>query len=112
MSILPKSLREKNRYLVLKVRCECIPERNDVVNALVKSQLDLWGQAGAAQQNMWVMDYNERTMKAAVKCNHKSVRQVKASATMVSRIKNRPASVEVLKTCGTLKNAREILEKG
>jgi len=110
MSILPKSLREKNRYIALKIRCDVELERNDVVNALVKSQLDLYGQVGAADQNMWVMDYDEKTVRAIVKCKHKSVREVKSAAIMISKIKGKPASLEVIKTCGTLKTARKYLE--
>jgi RNase P/RNase MRP subunit POP5 len=109
MTLLPKSAREKNRYIVFKIHCEHKPVRKDVVNAIVNSQIRLYGEVGAATQNMWVMDYEQGKKAGIVKCNHKSVRHVKASLALIDSISKKPVAVEVVKTCGTLKKARSLI---
>ena len=78
-NVLPKSLREKNRYIVFRINCDKKLERAGVVKSIVSSQLRLFGETGSARHNMWIMDFEEEASQGIVKCAHKSVDEVKAS---------------------------------
>ena len=105
----PPTLRERNRYMTFRILCDAKPDRKAVVNAIWNSLLRLYGESGASETSLWVMDWADDKSKGIVKVNHKSVEKIRSALALVREVDGRPAAFHVLKTSGTLKSARELL---
>jgi len=108
---LPKSMRQKNRYLVFKVHTKNNPHRRDVVKSIQKTHLHLYGEAGAGRHDQYVMDYNTDKKMGIVKCRHNYLGETRAALTLLHKIKNTDAFLEIQKITGTLKKARNLIEQ-
>ncbi len=106
---LPPTLRERNRYLTFSLSCDAKVGRKEAVDSIWSSLLNMYGEVGASKTSMWVMDYDPNTKKGIVKVNHKSVETLRSSMTVVKEIGGRRARIDVLRSSGTLKKARELL---
>jgi ribonuclease P/MRP protein subunit POP5 len=106
---LKPTLRERNRYLVFEVISDSHFDRKPIVDATWSSLLRLHGELGASKTSLWVMDWSGEKRRGILKVNHKSVDVLRSSITAVKEIAGRKATVNVLKTTGTLRKARELL---
>jgi len=106
---LRPTLRERNRYLVFEMVTDANVNRKQAVDAIWGSLLRMYGEAGAAKTSMWVMDYEPAKKKGILKVNHMSANMLRACITVVTNISGRKARIDVLKTSGTLRKARENL---
>ena len=106
---LKPTLRERNRYIVFEVISDSTFDRKPIVDAVWSSLLRLHGELGVSKTSLYVMDWDKDKKKGIVKVNHKSVDTVKTSITTVKEVNNQKAVVNVLKTSGTLRKAREQL---
>ena len=106
---LKPTLRERNRYLILEAISDKAPDRKQVSDAVWGALLRLYGEVGAAKTSLWMMDWRDESLRGILKCTHKSVEQVRASAAAVKELAGRKAIVSVKYVSGTLKGARERL---
>jgi len=107
--MLKPTLRERNRYLVIEIQSEGKIDRKTAVDAVWASLLKLYGEVGASKTSLWVMDWNEKNNRGILKVNHKSVETLRSAATMIREVNGKKTTVSTIKTCGTLKGAREHL---
>ncbi|MBD3261667.1 MAG: ribonuclease P [Candidatus Altiarchaeales archaeon] len=109
--LLPKTLRERNRYIAFEVVSNQRPSRRDLVSSLWYYHLRLWGEYGASRSSLWLMDWDKEKARGIIKVNHKSVDDVRATLALTSKIDRDDALIHVLKVSGTLKKARQAISK-
>lgn len=102
-------MRQRNRYLNFRIVSDIPISRKDAVDAIWSSFVSMWGQVGASKTGMWVMDYIPQTKNGIVKVNHNSVKQLRSAISSVTAISGARARIDVKRSSGTLRKARELL---
>jgi RNase P/RNase MRP subunit POP5 len=102
--------RVRRRYLAIKIESSQATGR-DVYNAILDSILKLFGEYGASQTDLRLIDYDPENMQAVLRCSHDALPLVRASIPCVTRVGNEPASLHVQLISGTLKSLRRKLAK-
>lgn len=99
--------RMKRRYLALQlVGKQSINER-DLMDALWKALLQLFGEYGASQARLTLIEYNSQKKCAIVRCLNKALEMVRASIASITEINDKPTVIHVLRVSGTLKALRK-----
>ena len=98
-----KAMRQRHRYLAVKVDSEHSFEEQDIVNAVWKAVVQLFGEYGASQAGLFLVKYNKQRNQAVLRCTLKALPMVRASIASVTRIKDKPVAFHVLRVSGTLK---------
>ncbi|MFH1403224.1 MAG: Rpp14/Pop5 family protein [Candidatus Altiarchaeota archaeon] len=106
---VPPTLRERNRYLVFEAISDSQFDRKAVVNSLWNSMLRLYGEVGASETSIWIMDWDEGKSRGIVKVNHKAIDRARAAIGLVGDIGGKSVILRVITVSGTLKKARENL---
>ncbi|MFB6294685.1 MAG: Rpp14/Pop5 family protein [Candidatus Nanohaloarchaea archaeon] len=109
LQALPKSLREKHRYIVIDIICDRDRDLGQVVDAVWDAILDFLGQEGAAAAAPWVLEdlFDAEQQRGAVKVKKDAVEEVRAALALVQEIGGEDATVQVLGVTGTMDSARE-----
>ncbi|MDY6762063.1 MAG: Rpp14/Pop5 family protein [Candidatus Nanohaloarchaea archaeon] len=109
LQALPKSLRQKHRYLVVDIICDRDRELGQVVDTVWDAILDFLGQEGAATADPWVMEdlFDAEQQRFAVKVKKDRVEAVRAALALVQEIGGEDATLQVLGVTGTMDSARE-----
>ncbi len=81
--------------------------RKDFTNAIRGAILRLFGEYGASQVNLAIIEYNRQANYAIVYCSHKALEMVKASAASITEINGKPSVIHVVNVSGTLKALRK-----
>ena len=97
------SRRMRRRYLHLKIVSEQIVNEKDVIDAIWSSILKLFGEYGASQANLALIECDPQKSYAVVRCLHKALEMVKASIASITEINGKPAAVHIVGVSGTLK---------
>ncbi|MGB9740875.1 MAG: Rpp14/Pop5 family protein [Candidatus Bathyarchaeia archaeon] len=72
---------------------------DNVWNAILK----LYGEYGASQTGLSLIDYDDDKQLAIVRVSHTALKMVRASLATITRISDKPASIHVLAVSGTIK---------
>jgi len=72
------------------------------VNAILK----LFGEYGASQANLILIEYNQQKSSAILRCSHTTVEMVRASIASVTEINGKPVVIHVVGVSGTLRALR------
>ena len=99
--------RMKRRYLRLKIISEQIANEKDVIDAIWSAILKLFGEYGASQANLALIEYDPQRSYAVVRCLHKTLEMVKASIASITEINGKPAGFHIVGVSGTLKALRK-----
>ena len=67
----------RKRYLALKVVSGRIIEGKEIMNAIWKAILQLFGEYGASQTNLQLIEYDSQKNHAIIQCSHKALEMVK-----------------------------------
>ena len=102
---MPKRVRR--RYLALKVVSEQAVTERAVMNAVWKAILQLFGEYGASQTDLSLMEADSQRNCAVVRCSHKSLERTRASIASITEINGKPAVVHVMGVSGTLRALRK-----
>lgn len=105
----PPTLKEKNRYMVIKVHSEQDFTREKLIQALWDSAFRYLGALNIAKSSFWLMDYDEDQQKGILRTNHKKQQEVRTTLTLINRIKSERAFISIEKVSGTLNKARKEL---
>jgi ribonuclease P/MRP protein subunit POP5 len=97
----------KRRYLALKVVSEQPVDERDVMDAVWKAVLQLFGEYGASQANLSLIDCNPEKSCVIVRCSHKALDMVRASVASITEINGKPAAIHVPGVSGTLRALRK-----
>lgn len=93
----------RRRYLNLKIVSEHVVNEKDVIDAIWSAILKLFGEYGASQANLALIEYDPQKSYAVVRCLHKALEMVKASIASMTEISGKPAVVHIVRVSGTLK---------
>lgn len=100
-------MRVRKRYLALEVVSERIIEGKEIMNAIWNAILQLFGEYGASQTNLQLIEYNSQKNHAIIRCSHKALEMVKASITSITEINGKLAAIYALRVSGTLRALRK-----
>lgn len=101
------SLREKKRYLVFEVLAKRrIAEPSSIRRAVYNSMLQLYGEMGAADAGLIMLDFNASSQRGIVKVSNKCVNSLKASLSLIKNVNAEPATLKSVGISGTLRKAR------
>ena len=93
----------RKRYLALRVSTEQPVNQRNVMNAVCDAVLRLFGEYGASQANLTLIEYNPQRNYAVIRCSHKALEKVRASIASITEIDEIPARFHVLGVSGTLR---------
>jgi RNase P/RNase MRP subunit POP5 len=96
----------RRRYILAKIDCYNPPHEKDFQNALLSSIIRLFGEYGASQTDLSLIEYNYERKYAIVRCSHKALPIVRAAMAAVNKIGSYEAAIHVLLVSGTLKALR------
>jgi RNase P/RNase MRP subunit POP5 len=99
--------RVKRRYLLLKVDSEVTPTDKELLNEIWVSIIKLYGEVGASQTGLSLVDYDAECKTGKLRVWLKSLQPVRASIASITRLAGKEAAVHVLAISGTLKSLRE-----
>lgn len=100
-------LRKRKRYLALKVLSETPPRAKDVKRTIWNAVLQLFGEYGASQTNLALIEYDSEKFQAILRCSHEALDMVKTSIASVTDMNEKSAAIHVLDVSGTLKTLRK-----
>ena len=105
---LPSSLRGRRRYIAYQVLSEDKFIFQDLTNSIWHSLLNLLGELGAAEADLWVARniYDEKRQIGIIRCSHEKVEQVRAALALIERIGDVRIIVKVLGISGSIKAAQ------
>ncbi|MDH5390019.1 MAG: hypothetical protein OEX10_02570 [Candidatus Bathyarchaeota archaeon] len=101
------SKRMRRRYLALRVVSEQRVTERAVMDAVWNAVLKLFGEYGASQTNVSLIEYEPQRNYAVVRCSHTALERVRASVASVTEIDGKPAVIHVIGVSGTLKALRK-----
>jgi len=102
---LPPSLRGRKRYIAYQVISEDKFIFQDLANSIWHSLLNLLGELGAAEAEIWIAKdtYDEKKQIGIIRCSHDNVEQVRAALALIERIGDVRVIVKVLGISGSIK---------
>lgn len=86
---------------------EQLLNEKDVIHAIWSAVLKLFGEYGASQVNLTLIEYAPQKSYAVVRCLHKALEMVRASIASITEINGKPAAVHIVGISGTLKALRK-----
>jgi ribonuclease P/MRP protein subunit POP5 len=95
--------RERRRYLALKVQSEEPFDGRAVMGAVEASLERLFGEYGASQSNLRLIEYFPQDNPLVIRCSHKALEKVRAAVTSTVEINGKTAAIHVVGVSGTLK---------
>jgi len=100
------SRRERRRYLKIEVESEQSINDRAFMDAVWDAVLQLFGEYGASQANLTLIQYDPQKGYAVVRCSNKALEMVRASIASITKIDEKPVAIHVLRVSGTLKSLR------
>lgn len=102
--------RVKKRYLALKIEGVESFEEEDVKDVVWSAVIQLFGEYGASQVGLFLVQYDRERKEAVLRCSHKALPMVQASIASVTKMKDKPVVIHVLRISGTLRALKKKLE--
>jgi len=99
---LPKGVRR--RYLALKIVIEGTVTEGELTKGLWDAILRLFGEYGASQTGLLLVEHNGERNYAVLRCRHNALELVRASVASITELKGKPAVLHVIGVSGTLKS--------
>ncbi len=98
----------RRRYIAVKIEGNRTNKKN-LYNAIWDSILRLFGEYGASQTDLRLIEYDPENGRAVLRCSHEALPLVKAAIPCVTQIGSRPAAIHIQLISGTLKSLRRKL---
>lgn len=95
--------RVKRRYLALKIDSDEALSSKDFIDAVWGTVSKLYGEYGASQTGLALIDYDDEKQLAIIRVSHAALKMVRASLATITRIGDKPVSIHVLTVSGTIK---------
>jgi ribonuclease P/MRP protein subunit POP5 len=95
--------KERRRYLALKVQSKEPLNGRTVMDAVEASVQKLFGEYGASQANLKLIEYIPQKNQLVIRCSHKTLEKVRAAVTSTIKINGKTATIHVVSVSGTLK---------
>ena len=101
----------KRRYLAVSIDSQEAVCSRDFIDAVWASVSRLFGEYGASQAGLSLIDYDEARKLAIVRTGHKTLDMVRTALASVTQIGKKPAALHVLAVSGTIKALHKRLEE-
>lgn len=98
--------RVKRRYLAVQVDCDGKLSQRDFLDSIWNSITRIYGEYGASQTSLALMDFSEESKTAIIRVSLKTLQQVRASLVSITQIGSTDAAVHVIAVSGTIKSLR------
>jgi len=99
----------RRRYIAVKIDSDQAPKKEDVYGTIWNSLLRLFGEYGASQTDLRLIEYDSENRQAVLRCFHDALPLVKAAIPCVTRIGGRTASIHIQLVSGTIKSLKRKL---
>jgi RNase P/RNase MRP subunit POP5 len=99
--------RVKRRYLALQLESEASPSGKEFLDAIWGSVTRLYGEFGASQTGLMLVNYDEERKIAVVRVWLATLQSVRASLALITHLAEKDAAVHVLAVSGTIKSLLE-----
>ena len=101
--------RTKRRYLALQVDSDGAPTPKEFIDAVWSAVTKLFGEYGASQTGLALIDYNEGEKKAVIRTALATVNIVRTALASITCVAGKDAAVHVMAVSGTIKALYEKL---
>lgn len=95
--------RVKRRYLALQLDSDSLPTGKEVIGAVWAAVTKIYGEHGASQTNLSLIDYNLENKTAILRTNLATLNTVRASIATITSIAGKETAVHVTAISGTIK---------
>ena len=95
--------RIKRRYLLVELDLECAPEQRTFLDAVWHAVGQLYGEYGASQTSLALIDYDLEGKRAILRTSLVTVDLVRTALASIVRLEGKSAAVHVLAVSGTIK---------
>lgn len=95
--------RVKRRYLALQIESKSSLQYRVLMNAIWGSITRLYGEYGASQTNLFLINYDSENKQAIIRTNLSSLSLIRSSLVTITSIAGNPVSLHVLSISGTIK---------
>jgi len=96
--------------LLLRVESEASPTGKDLAEAVWTAVTKLYGEVGASQAGLSLVDYDEERKTGVLRVSLGSLQQVRASIATITFLSGKDAAGNVSTISGTLKTIRKKIE--
>ena len=101
----------KRRYLAVSIDSYETFNSHEFMNALWGAVSKLFGEYGASQAGLSLIDYDETNKLVVIRTWHKTLEMVRTALASITQILNKPVALHVLAVSGTIKALHRKLEK-
>jgi RNase P/RNase MRP subunit POP5 len=101
---LPRYVRR--RYVAVRVESNQTFSERDVYDAVWTSLVRLFGEYGASQSGLFLVEYKPEKRQAVFRCSHRALEMVKASIAATTEVTTEKAAFHIIRVSGTLKSLR------
>jgi len=95
------------RYLALTIDSDEMFGSTEFTSAVWDAVLRLYGECGASQTGLALIDYDVEKKLAILRTVHTTVDMVRAALASLTKIRDKPVAVHVLAVSGTIKALSE-----
>lgn len=96
--------RVKRRYLAVRVDFDGTLSQRDFLDAVWAAVTRLYGEHGASQTGLALVDFNEEEKTAIIRVSLVTLQQVRAAISSITRITGKDAAIHVVAVSGTIKS--------
>ncbi|MCD7781275.1 MAG: hypothetical protein LUG89_01035 [Methanosphaera sp.] len=110
LKILPPTIREKKRYIAFDLFTTKNIKKNELINLLGSTLINLYGQIESGHINLWVINIKPVTnntrvqYKGLIKCQRGYEEEVLLCLSSITHHKSNPLVIHTLSTSGTIKS--------
>lgn len=101
----------KRRYLAVSIDSHETLDSHDFMDAAWGAVSRLFGEYGASQAGISLIDYDETKKLAIVRTWHKTLEMVRTAFASISQVGKKPVALHVLAVSGTIKALHKRLEE-
>lgn len=113
LKILPPTLRQKKRYIALKIYSDTELSREESIQILWNSMLNTYGEIESSRINIWLVDFaeveNDKRFEydAIVRCNRGYEKKALMAFHTISNYRKNPIVVHTISTSGTINSLKD-----
>jgi RNase P/RNase MRP subunit POP5 len=96
----------RRRYIAVIIKSEQTFTEKELYDAVWSNMLRLFGEYGASQAELALIEYNPEKNQAIFRCSHKTLEMVKVALVALTGINNEKTTPRILRVSGTLKALR------
>jgi RNase P/RNase MRP subunit POP5 len=101
--VLKMSNNERERFLFINIMRNQVFSKRDLINALRKAVLRLYGENGASRVNLRIIRFDPEAHFAVLRCSNKMLNYTRAAIASVTKINNENVSLSVVRVSGTIR---------